>query len=271
MAPADASAHPTALRRARWWAADYLYAGCRQLSILAAPRLRGRGREEPTAWRRGDPALPEVILLPGVYEHWTFLRPLGDALSAAGHRVRPVHGMGVNRRAIAETADRLSRLLSRLPTPPAGRVLVAHSKGGLIGKQVLVSSGAARDAATAAAAGGDPAHAAASAGPGASMGVLGLVAIATPFGGSRLARLFLDPSIRAFMPGDETLVTLGRATSVNGRIVSVFGPFDPHIPEGSALAGATNVTVPTPGHFRVLSSPLTHRAVLDGIALLARS
>ena len=31
--------------------------------------------------------LAEVILLPGVYEHWTFLRPLGDALNAAGHRV----------------------------------------------------------------------------------------------------------------------------------------------------------------------------------------
>lgn len=272
MVDADTRARPSALQRARWWAADYLYAGSRQLSILSAPRPFQRRRGEPAAWGRGDPSLPEVILLPGVYEHWTFLRPLGDALSAAGHRVRVVHGLGVNRRGVAETADRLARLLSRLPTPAAGRILVAHSKGGLIGKQMLVSSGAAREAATAAAAGGDAAKAAASAGPGSQpMGVLGLVAIATPFGGSRLARLFLDPSIRAFMPDDETLVSLGRATSVNGRIVSVYGPYDPHIPEGSALEGATNVAVPAPGHFRVLSSPATHRAVLEGIAALART
>jgi hypothetical protein len=63
---------------------------------------------------------------------------------------------------------------------------------------------------------------------------------------------------------------LGRETSVNGRIVSVFGPFDPHIPEGSALDGATNVRVPMPGHFRVLDSRETHRAVIDGVARLAR-
>ena len=63
---------------------------------------------------------------------------------------------------------------------------------------------------------------------------------------------------------------LGRETSVNGRIVSVFGPYDPHIPEGSALEGATNIAVPTPGHFRVLASPKTHTAVLDGIRLLSR-
>jgi hypothetical protein len=270
-------AGPAATRRPwrtqlAWWGADYLYAGWRQLSILALPWQRRRAGTEPRSWRSGDPALPEVILIPGVYEHWTFLRPLGDALSAAGHRVRVVHGMGVNRRGIAETADRLCHLLERLPAPAAGRVLVAHSKGGLIGKQLLVASGAATEAAAAAAAGGEPADAAASAGPESRpLAVLGLVAVATPFGGSRLAGLFVDPSIRAFLPGDETIVSLGRATSVNGRIVSVFGPYDPHIPEGSELEGATNVAVPTPGHFRVLAAPSTHRAVLDGIELLART
>jgi hypothetical protein len=97
-----------------------------------------------------------------------------------------------------------------------------------------------------------------------------MVAVATPFGGSRLAGLFIDPSIRAFRPRNATIVMLGRETSVNGRIVSVFGPFDPHIPEGSALDGATNVRVPTPGHFRVLGSATTQRAVVEGVARLAQ-
>lgn len=261
---------PWSVQRAVWWTADYVYAARRQLAILGMPWAIGRRRPTPTRWHRGAADLPEVVLLPGVYEHWTFLRPLGDALAAAGHRVRVVHGLGVNRRAIGDTADRLARVLADLPAAPAGRVLVAHSKGGLIGKHLLVKSGVAAAAAAEASAGGDPAEAAAaSAPPGrAPLGVIGLVAVATPFGGARRARLFFDPSIRAFLPGDETIVMLGRETSVNGRIVSVFGPYDPHIPEGSALDGATNIVVPAPGHFRVLGSRKTHAAVVDGIRLL---
>jgi len=245
--PDAPAARPSVLRRGLWWAADYVYAARRQLAVLSFPWAIGRPRPTPVAWHRGDPDLPEVFLVPGVYEHWTFLRPLGDALAAAGHRVRVVHGLGVNRRTIPSTADRLGAVLAQTPASESGRVLVAHSKGGLIGKHLLVSSGEAG-----------------------ALGVIGLVAVATPFGGSRLASLFIVPSIRAFRPQDETILTLGRETSVNGRIVSVFGPWDPHIPEGSALDGAANIAVPTSGHFRVLGSPATHRAVLDGIALLAR-
>lgn len=264
---------PSLVQRALWWAADYVYAGRRQVAVLSFPWSIGRPRATPASWRKGDPGLPEVYLLPGVYEHWTFLRPLGDALAAAGHRVRVVHGLGVNRRSIPDTAARLERMLAATPAPDAGRVLVAHSKGGLIGKHVLVTSGAAIEAAEAAASGEDPTDAAAAAAPrfgSRPLGLLGLVAVATPFGGTRRARIFVDPSIRAFLPDDETIVMLGRETSINGRIVSVFGPYDPHIPEGSALDGATNIEVPAPGHFRVLEPPSTHRAVLDGIALLAR-
>jgi pimeloyl-ACP methyl ester carboxylesterase len=71
------------------------------------------------------------------------------------------------------------------------------------------------------------------------------------------------------MPGDETIVMLGRESSVNGRIVSIFGRYDPHIPDGSALEGATNVRVPGVGHFRLLEAPETHTAVIDAVALLA--
>lgn len=272
-AAAEASARPPGrLTRAVWWANDYIYAARRQAAVLAPPWTIGR-RRKPLAWRTGSAELPEIVLLPGVYEHWTFMRPLGDALAAAGHRVTVVHGLGVNRGDIGATSDRLGEVLADEPAPEAGRVLVAHSKGGLVGKHLLISSGAAVAAAVEATAGGDPAEAAASAPaePGTpALGLLGLVAVATPFGGARRARiLFADPSIRAFLPDDRTIVMLGRETSVNGRIVSIFGPFDPHIPEGSALDGATNIAVPTPGHFRVLASRETLAAVREGIALLS--
>ena len=221
-----------------WWALDYAYAGWRQLAVLGARRL-------PSAWRTGDADKPEVVLLPGVYEHWSFLRPLGDALNAAGHRVTIVHGLRLNRRPIVETSDRLARALARVRVRPAGRVLVAHSKGGLVGKHLLL-----RDEAEA-------------------LQLRGLVAVCTPFAGARRARLFTDPSIRALLPGDETIVMLGNAASVNSRIVSVFGTFDAHVPDGSALDGATNVRVPVAGHFRVLGAPETLLAVRDGIARIS--
>ena len=230
----------------------------------------------PGAGNTGTDDLPEIVLLPGVYEHWTFLRPLGDALNTAGHRVSVVHGLGINRRDVTETSERLGRTLAETPAPAAGRVLVAHSKGGLIGKHLLVTSGAAAAAALEALAGSDAGDAAASATapdaatPTASrLGVRGLVAVCTPFAGSRRARFLLDPSIRAFLPDDETIVMLGRESSVNGRIVSVFGQYDPHIPDGSALDGATNMRVPSFGHFHLLGAARTHRAVIDGVALLA--
>ncbi|RXZ73302.1 alpha/beta fold hydrolase [Agromyces albus] len=225
-----------------WWVRDYAYAAGRQLALVGA-------RRPPPHWRRGDPAKPDVVLLPGVYEHWSFLRPLGDALNAAGHRVIVVHGLGPNRLGIAETAARLERALARVTVPRAGRVIVGHSKGGLIGKYLLVGGDDSSDRAGA-------------------LGIRGVVGVCTPFGGARRARLFRDPSIRALLPSDETIVMLGSAASVNARIVSVFGTYDPHVPDGSVLDGATNVRVPVAGHFRVLAARETHVAVLEGIAML---
>ncbi|MFF2272506.1 alpha/beta fold hydrolase [Agromyces sp. NPDC058136] len=218
-------------------ARDYAYAGLHQLALLTT-------RRTPHAWRNGEPGAAQVVLLPGVYEHWSFMRPIGDALSAAGHRVTVVHGLRLNRRPIAETAARVAKALARSAPPAAGRVIVAHSKGGLIGKHLLIDD------------------------EGEQLGVRGLVAICTPFAGARRARLFGDPSIRALLPSDATIVRLEDAASVNARIVSVFGTFDPHVPDGSALEGAMNVQVPVAGHFRVLGAPETAAAVLAGIARL---
>ncbi|WES64199.1 hypothetical protein P0L94_17260 [Microbacter sp. GSS18] len=248
------------VRRLLWWAADYLYAGRHQLAVLSLPWTVGLPRPTPPPWRTGDPSLPEIVLLPGVYEHWTFLRPLGDAIAAAGYRVNVIHGLGMNRRSVPDTAMRLTRALAKDPVPPAGRVLVAHSKGGLIGKRALLDA----DAATAAGAVDQDRLRPAS--PAANLGLRGLVAVATPFAGSWMARLLpLDPSIREFRPDDATIVALAHERAVNARIVSIFGPYDPHIPEGSRLEGARNIEVPAPGHFRLLGSSSTHAAVLEGI------
>jgi len=234
--------------RVGWVLRDYGFGARRRLVQLVA-------RRPPERWRTGDPTLPDVVLVPGVHEHWSFLAPLADALNGAGHRITIVQGLGMNRRSVPETSRMLQRALARVAAPPAGRVIVAHSKGGLIGKHLLTdlvrgsgplgSAGAAR------------------------LDVRGAVTLATPYAGSARARWFFDPSMRAFLPTDVTIVELQRDATVNEHIVSIFGTLDAHVPEGSALAGATNVVVPAAGHFRLTASPAAHRAAIDAVAALA--
>ena len=109
-------------------------------------------------------------------------------------------------------------------------LLVAHSKGGLVGKHILVVDDAA--------AGGDR--------------VDRLIAIATPFAGARLARFVPSRTIQALGPTAEAIELLRANREADERITSIFGDYDPHIPEGSLLPGATNVEVPVVGHFRLL-------------------
>lgn len=202
-----------------WWVRDYAYAVAGQVRAVV-------GRDDPDRMATGDGT--PIVLLPGIYETWRFLEPLARALHDRGHPVHVVTALGGNRRPVVEAAGQVADLLRERGLDDV--VLVAHSKGGLIGKHVMAF---------------DPA----------GERVRAMVAVATPFGGSRYSRLMPTPSLRAFRLGDATMRALADAAAVNERIVSVFGPFDPHIPEGSELAGARNVRLAAGGHFRVLADP----------------
>lgn len=209
-------------RRAVWWGQDYAYAGWRQARGLLS-------RTSPDSYTRpAHPRRPPVLLLPGVWETWRFLEPLARGLFAGGHPVHVVAPFGLNRGSVPDMADLAAAQLRDADL--RGVVLVAHSKGGLIGKSVVGRTDV-----------GDR--------------VLGMVAINTPFSGSPYARLLPVRSIRAFLPDDEVLTALAAQRADHGRIVSVATCFDPHIPTGSELPGARNVRLATPGHFRSLTDP----------------
>lgn len=216
-------------RRTGWWIADYAYAVYWQLRALI-------GHRDPADFRTGD-GVP-IIIIPGVYETWRFMQPLVVALHDRGHPVHVVESLSNNRRPVIETARLVADVLADADITDA--LIVAHSKGGLAGKAVMAGDEGAR--------------------------VRGMLAVAAPFGGSRYARLFPARSVRAFSPSDPAILDLARRLEVNGRIVSVYAAFDPHIPEGSELAGARkNVRLGTGGHFRVLAHP----RVLEEITALA--
>lgn len=217
------------------WAADYVYVLRWQLRSL----LPGR-----PAWvgaRPGAQAVP-VLLLPGIFESWRFLEPLGARLSEAGHPVHVV-SLGLNQRPLAVLARRVRRSLEAAGAERV--VIVAHSKGGLIGKQVMLDE--RRNAARS----GAPAR------------VVGMVAINTPFGGSSYAGLIPLASVRDLAP--TALRSFGAQRQVDAAITSVYASWDPHVPEGSELRGATNVRVRHRGHFRILGIPAVQDAVLQAV------
>lgn len=180
-----------------------------------------------------------VVLLPGVYERWQFLRPVAIALHEAGHPVHAVPELGLNVMSIPDAAATAQRRVNDLGLRRV--VLVAHSKGGLIGKHMMAID--------------DTEHR-----------IDRLVAITSPFGGSALARY--APSrhhLRTFSPTSEPLATLALNRELNARITSVFGAFDPVIPGRSALEGGTNIELPVGGHFRILSHPQLLEAVVRAV------
>lgn len=179
-----------------------------------------------------------IVILPGVYETWRFMQPLITALHERGHPVHVVTALAHNRRPLAEAAEVVTTFLEAEGLQDA--LLVAHSKGGLAGKAAMAGTAGHR--------------------------IRAMLAVATPFGGSRYARLFPFRTIRSFSPSDPWIVEWSRRRDVNARIVSIYPSFDPHIPEGSELPGAMkNVRLETGGHFRVLSHP----RVIAEVAVLA--
>ncbi len=215
-------------------AADWWYALVRQARSLAP-------NQRLPAEAGGPSRGLDVLVLPGVYESWRFLEPLITAVRDAGHRVHVVPALGLNAGPIPAAAVAVRQhvedrdLGARRPL-----VVLGHSKGGLIGKHVMVHL--------------DP-----------DERVRAMVTVNTPFSGSVRARWFPLPAVRAFVPGTAVLGDLERARGVNARITSIFSAVDPNIPASSRLEGATNVEVDAVGHFRVLSDPRLQRAVLEAL------
>lgn len=215
---------------AGWWVRDYAYAAGRQVRSAAS-------RVSPDDFLSGTGR--PVVVIPGIYEDWRFMLPLIRELHAAGHPVHVVTMLQRNRLAVPKAAALIADYLHRRDLRDT--MIVAHSKGGLIGKYTMMLLDQTRR-------------------------ITRMVAVCSPFLGSRYASYMLLPSLRALSPRNAVTLQLSREQSVNERITSVYGLFDPHIPEGSVLPGARNVQLDTGGHFRILADEVTIRTVLEEAA-----
>lgn len=219
--------------RAAWAAQDWLYA--------AAWQARSLGPTTADDYRTGEGQ--PVVVVPGVWETWHFMRPLVDALHARGHPIYVVNELRHNVLDVPDSAHLLMRLID---AENLHRVLLlTHSKGGLIGKYAMAQL--------------DPRER-----------IDHMVAIAAPFEGSSYARFAPVHHLRIFRATDPVLAALAAERRANERITSVYGVFDTMIPGGSELAGAANIKLPVAGHFRILGDPRTRQVVLDVVGSPAR-
>lgn len=212
-----------------YWFLDYVYVTKEQIASIFS-------RSSPDKYRTsgGSP----VLLIPGVYENWRFMHSIALLLFNHGYDVHILDGLGYNRGSVEDMSTIVTSYIREHAL--SNVVLVTHSKGGLIGKLVLSTM--------------------------AEKGfVKGLVAINAPFSGSKYAYVLPLRSLRIFIPNSKILVSLAQDTLINKFIVSIYGKFDPHIPNGSKLDGAKNIQLDTYGHFRVLNDPYVCKAVLESI------
>ncbi|MCJ1695147.1 alpha/beta hydrolase [Rathayibacter caricis] len=178
-----------------------------------------------------------VLLIPGVYETWQFLRPVADRLNGAGHPIHVLPALGHNTRPIVASAALGQQYLREHDLRDV--VVVAHSKGGLIGKHMMVVDDLQERR------------------------IDRMIAVSTPFTGSPLARIAPARALREFDPHRPVIRTLLAERDADARITSIYGMRDQYIPGGSRLVGAReNIAVSVVGHFALLSHP----KVLDLIA-----
>lgn len=206
-----------------------------------------------------------VILIPGILGKWMLMKHLGDKISLRGHPVYIVPQLGYNIYSIPLSAKMLRTLIVHIipkfgHIPPKvsrgaqairnliekenlkGVILIAHSKGGLIGKYLLAHHNSDHR-------------------------VLGMIAVATPFSGSAMAKLIPHDSFKELKADSEIIHDLETHKKVNGQIISIFPAYDTHIwaEKGSFLDGAQNIEVPVGGHDTLLNNKKIQKAVIASV------
>lgn len=241
------STRPGILRTAAGLALDYAYVLGRRALATVGPRAPLPGAGTPPG-SRGRP----VVILPGIFESWHYLERIVAALSAAGHPVHIVDDLGLNGRPIPAGARRVLRYLIAHDLRDA--VIVAHSKGGLIGKHVMqidadIVSSPDR--------------------PGVQR-VAHLIAVNTPWRGSDLARYGVG-AWREFEPRRPTMTRLAAEHDVDERITAISSAVDQYVPRDSAPRASTRIDLPHIGHFRVLAAPDVVDLIVRRVAEVTQS
>lgn len=182
----------------------------------------------------GAPPAPVAVGLPGIWESWHVLVPWAGALHEDGWDVHLLAALSDMTAPVPQLARVVEEHLASEDV--RGAVLFAHSKGGLVGKTVMLGAQGWR--------------------------VRGMVAFATPFEGAPIVRLApLVPVLEELDPAAEGVRRLAGEADVNARIIQVEAAWDQSVPPGP-LPGARHVVMPINGHSAMMASPQAARTLV---------
>jgi pimeloyl-ACP methyl ester carboxylesterase len=223
------------MKRLGHWIIDYLYLIHGQTVGL----LRHKAPKHYLGFVRENKS--PVILIPGLLERWGFLKKLGDKISMEGYPVYIVPNLGYNLKDIPACAKIVRELIEK--TNIQNAVIVAHSKGGLIGKYLLIHLND-------------------------DQRVKRVISIATPYSGSSLIKFLPHKSFRELRTDSKIILDLESHKEVNKKIISIAPVFDNHIWEGSRLEGAKNIAVDEKGHHKIIYNKELEKIILSSLSQL---
>lgn len=210
--------------RLKVWVHDYLYMihGAFSSLVYIKPPKHYLGNVL-------DGKIP-VVIIPGIFSKWGIMKKIADSISKLGHPVYIVPKLGYNLYTVPDSSKIVADVIDQEKLTNV--ILLAHSKGGLIGKHALIHHNKQNK-------------------------IIGLVAIATPYSGSSMAELIpLDP-IQELLKDSHVIKDLDTNTEVNNKIVSICPEYDNHVwsEKGSHLDGAKNILVTVKGHHKIVYDP----------------
>lgn len=187
-----------------------------------------------------DPSKPVVVALAGLMTSWEFLTPLIDGLIARGFQVAVLPQLGSNMRSVTELSEHVKRFL-RTHGDLTPVMFVAHSKGGLVAKRVLLEDPDWRYA-------------------------VGAVTLAAPFAGAMSAKHVVGLTkfgreIVTLRPGTRAQLELEQMDAQDSRISSIAPVFDEIVGVRGRVRGGSNRAVSSLGHNRLLNDERVHTLV----------
>ncbi|QQS38405.1 hypothetical protein IPM62_03415 [Candidatus Woesebacteria bacterium] len=179
----------------------------------------------PAIWNIGE---KQALIIPGFGGNWYCLKQIGDVLNRKGYKIIPVKNLVHGTLSIEESVNRVKNLIDK--NDLKNFVIVAHSKGGIIAKELLLL-------------------------PDYERRINKAICIAVPFGGSVFGKLKVF-NLEEIEPGSKLLVRQNAITSVNSKIVNIYPSLDNHVIPNKNLTikGAINIKLDIVGHTRILFS-----------------
>jgi hypothetical protein len=181
----------------------------------------------PASWQSGSKG--DVVIIPGFFGSWNFLRQVGDHFNHLGFRIWTIPQLGLNLSSLENSVQIVKNfLVTHHITQP---IFISHSKGGLIAKSLLYDD---------------------------SIQTKYCISFSTPYQGTYLGYFYFGHA-NEFIPNSTALNKLASHSTRNSRIWALYSRLDNFVLPNKylALPGAHNIQLDIVGHTRILTSAKT--------------